>query len=427
MIKNSWKITSLIGITTGIATGLMPITAAAQTELTVWGDTVRVPSYQAYDAANEDVTLTIVTVAPEENVARLQLALRTNTGIPDLVFISDAPNSAMLASRQANYLMRLEGRIDEALLADFYPNANAPCIVNEELVCLRNDLAHNLIWYDSVLMDELGLEVPTTWEEYEALSEELAALDEPYFVGSAVDPFGLYGLLMAAGCDMATPVTGQDDTILVNMQTEDCLRAVRMIDRMNANGTLIDSGPFDPGFVARAGAGDLVLYVGPTWFGEFILRGTYEIEPGRIATALPPRWEVEEDPVTWSFGGGGFGVWKDTAEAAAALEMLVWLTTSEANQREAVTFPPYAPVTRLWGERLIADDYYLGDIFAPMEAAATYADPNYGARRFDMPSVIGKIVSPVMASGGTLEEVLPELEAEIRNTATVFGYRVVQE
>ena len=107
--------------------------------------------------------------------------------------------------------------------------------------------------------------------------------------------------------------------------------------------------------------------------------------------------------------------------------MLEWLTTSEANQREAVTFPPYAPVTRLWGQRLTDDPYYVGDVFAAMEAAAEFADPNYGARRFDMPSVIGKIVSPVMASGGSLETVLPDLEAEIRNTATVFGYLVVTE
>ncbi|MCR9195939.1 MAG: extracellular solute-binding protein, partial [Hyphomonas sp.] len=397
------------------------------TTLTVWGDTLRVQSYAAYAEANPDVSLDIVTVAPEETVTRLQLALRTGTGIPDLIFISDAPNSAMLASRQSDYLMRLEGRIDQAILDDFYPNANAPCIVNEELVCLRNDLAHNHIWYDSVKMGELGLSLPETWEEFEALSKTLAEADANYFVGSAVDPYGLYGMLMAAGCDMATPVAGQEDTILVNMQADACMRAITMIDRMNANGTLIDSGPFDPGFVERAGEGGLVAYVGPTWFGEFILRGTYQIPEGRIATALPPRWAEEDEPVTWSFGGGAFGVWKDTEQPDAALEMLVWLTTSEANQRDAVTFPPYAPVTQLWGERLTNDAYYVGDIFAAMEEAALFADPNYGARRFDMPSVIGKIVSPVTASGGTLESVIPDLEAEIRNTATVFGYRVVSE
>jgi ABC-type glycerol-3-phosphate transport system substrate-binding protein len=132
--------------------------------------------------------------------------------------------------------------------------------------------------------------------------------------------------------------------------------------------------------------------------------------------------------VTWSFGGGGFGVWKDTPNADAALEMLIWLTTSEANLKDAVTFPPYAPVTRLWGQKLVSDDYYADDqVFSAMEHAATHADPKYGARRFDMPSVIGKVASPALASGKTLTEVIPALEGEIANTARVAGYTVIEE
>lgn len=414
------------------AGGAMALTAGtpalAQADLIVWGDTLRVESYQAYDELNEDVSLDIVTVAPEELVTKLQLALRAGSGVPDLVFISDAPNSAMLSTRRADYLMELTSVIDPDVLADFYPNANAPCIVNGNLVCLRSDLAHNFTWYDKVLMDEFGYDVPETWEEFEALGAALAADHPGYFLGSATDPYGLFGMLMAAGCEMATPVEGQDDTLLVNMQTDECLRAATMIDNMAANGSLIKAGPFDPEFAALAQDGKLVAYVGPTWFGEFIIKPSYEVPAGRIAGALPPRWSNEQAPVTWSFGGGGFGIWKDTANVDAAADMLVWLTTSEANQRDAVTFPPYAPVTRLWGEKLIADEYYADDqLFAAMEEAALYADPNYGARRFDMPSVLGKIVSPAMASGDSLVDTIPALEQEIINTARVAGYQIVQE
>lgn len=418
---------TVIALTLALTAGIAAPTAA-QTKLTVWGDTLRVKSYQAYDALMDDVELDIVTVAPEETVTKLQLALRAGSGVPDLVFISDAPNSAMLATRRTDYLMKLEGQVDRGLLADFYPNANAPCIVNGNLVCLRSDLAHNLTWYDKPKMQELGYDVPRTWEEFEALGADLAANHPGYFLGSSIDPFGLYGMIMAASCDMATPVDGKDDTLLVNLGSERCLRAANMIDRMTANGTLIKSGPFDPEFVKQAKDGKLLLYVGPTWFGEFILKPSYEIPAGSIAGALPPRWADEPAPVTWSFGGGGFGVHKDTQDPDAAIAMLEWLSTSEANQKDAVTFPPYAPVTKLWGQKLIDDAYYADDqVFAAMEEAAGYADPKYGARRFDMPSVIGKIVSPAVASGRTLVETLPALEQEIANTAQVAGYRIVRE
>lgn len=402
--------------------------AFAQSTLTVWGDTLRVESFQAYDEITEDVTLDIVTVAPEEVVTKLQLALRASSGVPDLIFISDAPNSAMLHTRRADYLMELEGVIDADVLADFYPNANAPCIVNGELVCLRSDLAHNITWYDKPAMEELGYSVPVTWQEFEALGADISANNPGYFLGSATDPYGLYGMLMAAGCDMATPVEGQDDTLLVNMQTDDCMRAAEMIDNMAANGSLIKAGPFDPEFAALAQDGKLLAYVGPTWFGEFIIKPSYEVPAGRIAGALPPRWSDEDEPLTWSFGGGGFGIWKDTENVEAAADMLVWLTTSEANQKDAVTFPPYAPVTQLWGEKLIADDYYADDqLFAAMEEAALYADPKYGARRFDMPSVLGKILTPAIAAGRSLVDTIPALEQEIMNTARVAGYETVQE
>lgn len=402
--------------------------SVAQTKLTVWGDTLRVNSYKAYDALMTDIDLDIVTVAPEETVTKLQLALRAGSSIPDLVFISDAPNSAMLATRRTNYLMELEGRVDASLLADFYPNANAPCIVNGKLVCLRSDLAHNLTWYDKPQMAAFGYALPQTWEAFEALGADLAANHPGYFLGSATDPYGLYGMIMAAGCDMATPVDGQDDTLLVDLGSENCLRAAGMIDRMAANGSLIKAGPFDAEFVKQAKDGKLLLYVGPTWFGEFILKPSYEIPAGEIAGALPPRWADDPAPVTWSFGGGGFGVYNKTQNADAAIKMLEWLTTSEANQKDAVTFPPYAPVTVLWGQKLADDAYYADDqLFAAMETSAGYADSKYGARRFDMPSVIGKIVSPAIASGRTLEETLPELEREIANTARVAGYKIVSE
>lgn len=419
-----------LALTGGVAALLcaFSLPAIAQAKLTVWGDTLRVESYKAYGAATGGVELDIVTVAPEETVTKLQLALRAGSGIPDLVFISDAPNSAMLATRRTDYLMKLEGHVDAALLADFYPNANAPCLVNGELVCLRSDLAHNLTWYDKPAMAALGYSVPATWEEFEALGADLATNHPGYFLGSATDPYGIYGMMMASGCDMATPVAGQDDTLLVDLGSAACLRAATMIDNMAADGSLIKSGPFDPEFAALAKDGKLLAYVGPTWFGEFILKPSYEIPAGTIAGALPPRWAADPAPVTWSFGGGGFGIYKDTSNPEAAVALLEWLTTSEANQKDAVTFPPYAPVTTLWGKKLASDNYYADDqVFAAMEEAATFADPKYGARRFDMPSLLGKIVSPAVASGRTLVETLPLLEQEIVNTARVAGYQIVNQ
>ena len=41
-------------------------------------------------------------------------------------------------------------------------------------MCMRNDIAHDVVWYDKPLMESLGAKVPTTWEEFQALGDELA-------------------------------------------------------------------------------------------------------------------------------------------------------------------------------------------------------------------------------------------------------------
>ena len=78
----------------------------------------------------------------------------------------DIGYAAQLSTRRSNYLLDLTDKVPQALLDEFYPNANSPCYVNGKLLCMRNDIAHDVVWYDKPLMESLGAEVPTTWEEY---------------------------------------------------------------------------------------------------------------------------------------------------------------------------------------------------------------------------------------------------------------------
>jgi multiple sugar transport system substrate-binding protein len=63
----------------------------------------------------------------------------------------------------------------------------AGCTINGTVYCLRNDLAQNLFWYNSALMKQFGYSVPTTWQQWQALGEQVAAHHPGYLVGSAGD------------------------------------------------------------------------------------------------------------------------------------------------------------------------------------------------------------------------------------------------
>ena len=65
--------------------------SAENIKLTVWSDPVRLPIYEAFDNARDNIDLDIVTVAHKDTVTKLQLALQAGTSIPCLLYTSPSP------------------------------------------------------------------------------------------------------------------------------------------------------------------------------------------------------------------------------------------------------------------------------------------------------------------------------------------------
>ncbi|MCV6591576.1 MAG: ABC transporter substrate-binding protein [Silicimonas sp.] len=266
-------------------------------KLTVWSDTARIEPFKAFDTAHDNVELEIVTVAPPDQVAKLQLAMRSGDDVPDVIFMAELQQIAQLSTRRSNYLMDLSDKVGAGVVESFLPNALSPCQSGDgKLLCLRNDLAHFIAWYDAPKFKELDLNVPTTWEEFEKIGE--VAAENGMIVGSGTQPTPVVNMLIAGGCEPGFLVEGSTDTIKIDMGNEGCLAAAGMVDRMRANGSLSAHGPFEPSFVTEVKDGKLLMFNGPTWFGEHVMRPLYELERGILAASsavtgtpsIPRRW-----------------------------------------------------------------------------------------------------------------------------------------
>lgn len=420
--KSLFMTAALAGLmaATGAVTGAM---AQDVITLNVWSDTPRLDAFAAYDASHDNIILNVVTVAPADLVTKLQLAMQAGSEIPDIIFMGDIGFSAQLSTRRSDYLMDLTDVVPQALLDEFYLNANAPCYINGTLLCLRNDIAHMITWYNEPQLTELGFSPPTTWDEFAALGAELGP--QGYVLGSGVEPYPLLAFLVSDGCAIAMPVAGAEDTLSIDLTTESCLRPARMVDAMLANGSLSRVGPFDPAFVELAIAGKVPLIIGPTWFGEYVIKPTYTLAPGLLAATLPPRWDDQDQPLTWSWGGGTFGGWKDTPYPAEMVDLLIWMASDIANQTTAVTLPAHGPSAIAWGANLNADGYYANDgVFAAMVDSAPFSHPLYTSIRIDVTGAIAKTLVPAIAAGQTIESALPALQEELINLAELNGYTV---
>ncbi|MDB5586606.1 MAG: hypothetical protein JWP26_1576 [Devosia sp.] len=407
----------MLGATAGVASAQDAVT------LNVWSDTPRLTMFDLYDKTHDAVTLNVTTVAPADLIAKIQLALQAKSEIPDVIFMSDIGYTAQLSTRRSNYLLDLTDKVPQALQDEFYPNGNSPCHVNGKLLCLRNDLAHMIVWYDKSAMEALGKPIPTTWEEFQALGAELGP--QGYVLGSGVESAVLQSYLVSDGCDLVMPVEGKPDTVKIDLTTEKCLKPARMVDTMIANGSLSKVGTFEPDFVNLAKTGKVPLMVGPTWFGEYVIKPTYELPAGKLVAALPLKWDDQSQPLTWSWGGGTYGGWKDTAHPSEVVDLITWMATDVANQTAAVTLPAHRPSAEAWGARLKADSYYASpDVFDVEVAAAAFSHPGYTSLRFVVADAIAKVVVQGLSGGGTVEGSLPALQAELTNLAKLNGYTV---
>lgn len=410
-------------IITLLASLSLATAAAAETQLTVWADATREPVFQAYHDLDNGVSLDITTIAPEELVTRLQLAMRAGSDVPDVVWISDIQAAAPISTRRTDYLAEMNDLVDPAVLAEFAQGANSPCIVGGRLVCLRNDVAPYVIWYNKPQLEELGVAIPQTWEEFRDTGNALA--EQGMVVGTSTTPFLLLAMIASSGCEIAIPVEGADETLAIDLTSDACLAAARLIDDMRASGALSNFGAFDAGFAQGGVSGNIPMMQGPTWFGEFVIKARFEFEPGTLTAAPPPRWSWQDTPLSWSGGGGAFGVWKDSESLDAAVDLAVWATTDLDIQTNAVTTPAHGPSAEAWYVRAVESGYYADEAFTTaMEQAVEMTHPGFVPLRFNVGEAIGTVVVPAFAAGRTLEEMLPELQTELENLARLNRYQI---
>lgn len=410
-------------VTTAAAALIAGNAIAEPVKLTVWSDTARIEPFKAFDAAHDDIELDIVTVAPPDQTAKLQLAMRSGDDVPDVIFMAELQQIAQLSTRRSNYLMDLSDKVDGAVVDSFLPNSLSPCQAGDgRLLCLRNDLAHFIAWYDAPKFAELGLTVPTTWEEFEKIGEVAAA--NGLIVGSGTQPTPVVNMLIAGGCEPGFLVEGSTDTIKVDMSNAGCVAAAGMVDRMRANGALSAHGPFEPSFVTEVKEGKLLMFNGPTWFGEHVMRPLYELDAGILAASESLKFEGQEAPLTWSWGGGVFGGHRNTEHPEEVVRLIQWMTTDTALQGGATTMPAHAESSAVWKDRVANDPWYAAtDVYEKMEASAPYGHPSYGGYRFDIMAAFAKIDG---GSDASVVEKLSDYAAEIENSAKVAGYKIAK-
>ena len=241
--------------------------------ITILVDADRTPIAKAFQADHPEYKVNIQTYdgnAGGTNSFQTKVALAdaAGEGWPDVVW-SGQVNDASWAAKEQNGVQAFAAALDTGVTEDgwldgYTAHALDPVTVDGHIYGARDNLAPVVFWYNKALFDEFGYDVPETWEDYQALSDKLAADHPGYILGSIGDPFtAVLTDMWAAQAPIYT--VDSDNNFTADFSDDHTTRMIALLDHMFANGTLTLDGLFTPDWAGNHK--DTTLGIpGPTWF-----------------------------------------------------------------------------------------------------------------------------------------------------------------
>jgi ABC-type glycerol-3-phosphate transport system substrate-binding protein len=394
--------------------------------ITVWVDSTRLPGVQAYQKSHPNVKLNIVTYSGDAEGSnylqtKIELYDRAGSGWPDVVFSEEYNDASWSTESGTNWVAPLnKGLVPQSVIGNFAPNALAPCTVNGTVYCLRNDIGQNVVWYNATLMKKFGYQVPTTWEQYQALGAEVAKQHPGYIIGSVGDAWTPEVYFWASQCP-ANGISG--NTVSVDTSNPNCTKMASLLDAGVANKSLTIQSAFADSFVKQYATKTLML-IGPSWYGQYIFNSALHVPAGQVAAAAPLTWAGQSPATTGDVGGGIWMVSKYSKNLAAATALAEYMATSNTYQITAPTYPAYEPAATAWLAAQAKAHYFAQDVSGVFTQAASEIWGGWGSGRYSQENIWAASMVPPITQGKTISSLLGTWQTAIENQARSFGYQV---
>lgn len=399
----------------------------------VWVDAPRVPAAEAFQAAFPDIEIKINTIGGTVGGTDLQLQFslfnQAGEGWPDAIFFPSNDDIAWAASAEINYAADLTDIMPDSVIEGYDPAAIDPCVIDGRWRCLRNDVAPDVLWYNAVLMAQFGYDIPTTWEEYEALSLQIAAEHPGYYTGLAGDAYAPNRYLWASGCPTNERISASE--VRIALDHPNCTRIVDMLDRLIGAGVVSPIGVFDSAAVTEV-APTLVMTPGATWYGNFLFRDTWGLPADTIGAATALNWEGETPGFTGNEGGGFWGVSSHIKgkQLENTLKFAEFVCCDPRWQVELSTgVPAFGPLQAPWLANAEEAGYFydietIGDVFTD---AIVRVRPGYAYLLYNTGGIWSQTVTQEITAGASFRDAFKSFGDRLVSEAKVFGYNVISE
>lgn len=437
------EVTKIVAGTSVVETQVMVVTATTaptanpyddKAVIKVMADTTRAPAVDAFLKAHPEDKDLVQYMTDDRSVFLNKLLLYNNVGSGwmDVIFTETNVLRQSATKQYDNFLADLTPWVSADLVKQFYEGANAPCTLPDgKLICLRNDIAPEILYFNVKNMKDWGYTVPTTWEDFYALAQKVAK-DHPGTVMGSINnwiPEKLY--FVGSECPLMNPVSA--DTYYINFLDANCQRMATMLDDLQKLGVWDENGAFSAETGKKFTAGQWLTWIGPAWEADFIIKGVF-LDPtktefaGIVGMAPALKWASQSQIWTGSGGGAAWGMSRFTKNPKLAAALITFVTTDPSVTSTAVTLSAYQPGGDEWAKTLTTRNVLIATSPDPYLALNTMASkiwPNF----LEGPPVADAVIAPfaadIMAGKKTWVDSSKDIQAALVDNATKAGYEVV--
>ncbi|MET9442807.1 extracellular solute-binding protein [Streptomyces sp. NPDC006610] len=300
-------------------------TAEKPVEITYWSWMPGTKEMAAeFNRTHENIKVTFSEIPAGLNGGHDKLAKAVKAGnAPDVINVEyqslpDLVTQGLLRDSTAELAEAVEGYAPEAV--------RSLVTLGGKTWAAPYDVGPQTLYYRKDLFAKYGVEVPKTWDEFEAAAKKVKSasggkariLD---FWGDDVATWA--GLAQQAG---ARWYGSTGDAWKVDMTDDATKKVAGYWKDLVKNDLVYNHKAWSPEATKAVTDSRAIALIGASWSAGGI-KTTYPKQDGKWAEAPLPHWGT---PATGAVGGSSFALSKDTKKAEAAAEFALWATTNEA-------------------------------------------------------------------------------------------------
>lgn len=382
-------------------------------DLTFWagspdGDTLKT-FLKPFTEANPDLNLKITTIPSDDMDTKVTAAIASGK-VPDMVMLYSQTQASMLAT--GTFASVPTGSIDTS--AFFTPTQEGVQVDGVFKAVPWYAYGRACYYRKDIVEDELGLTVPTTWDENLTFLQGMVD-------GGYKTPLGLSVAWDEYTAEMFVEYLAQNDGSVISddnstwtINSDAAVETLEYIGKLFTSGYASPDGPLFLDTVPWITTGKTLVNINGPWL------------PGWLDEAKSDGWAAEhmgsfEMPagpngtVASALGSGSLGVFADSENTDAAWKLIQYMSEPDVQVDWYENFGNLPAVSSAWDDPAIADDEMLTAVRDIMEDTFTMPGVSTWSR---VAAVIGEQMEKVARGKATAQDALDEAQSQAESIGT---------